>query len=256
MPLFFLDGCGPRVEVATKKFLDKIDDALGKMDVQKAEIDAGIKAAKQGVDGVRKAKIRAQVQLDQIEEKVKPYEEKMAQCDQTLVKLRDLIKADKPAEIAGKTYSVDELKGIGSKVIQARKDAENQINGFKTARENMQKLVASLNKSQQGYESKIANLQSQIAKLEAEMTAAKALKEASASMGDKDATLTGNLEELEKKIATLSTDVRVTLAGESEPWSVDKTDKAINDVDSFIQASQKPNDVVAEIDKILGPAKK
>ena len=40
------DGTKARVEVAKKHVLEKLDDMLGKMDVQKAEIDNGIKSAK------------------------------------------------------------------------------------------------------------------------------------------------------------------------------------------------------------------
>jgi phage shock protein A len=258
--LFFTSGCGgPRGEVAQKKMLDHLDDLLGKIDVQKAEIDGGIKAAKQGVEGIRKAKIKAQIQLEQIEqidEKLKPFEEKIGRCDHTLARLRDLIKADMPADIAGKSFSVADLNEMANKVIQARKDADSQIAGFKTARQNMQKLVADLTKTQHGFDARIANLQSQVAKLDAEMTAAKALKQASATMGDGTSTLASNLDDLEKKIATLAADVRGELQGEAARWSETKTDKSIDDVDAFIRDAQNSADTLAEIDRILGAAKK
>ena len=249
-------GCGSRGEVAKKKVLDRLDDMLGKMDVQRQEIDDGMKATKKAVEGVRKARITAQVKLDQIDEKVKPHEEKLAQCDQTLVRLRDLLKADQPADIAGKSYSVADLKDMAGKVIQARKDAEKQIDGFKIARDSMKKVVGDLSKQQQVLETRLTSLQGQVAKLDAEMSAAKAMKQASASMGDKDATLAANLDSLEEKVASLSGDVRAELQSESEKWSEAKTDKAISDVDAFIRDSQRPTDTVAEIDRILGPAKK
>ena len=258
--VYFLPGCGDankaRVDVAKKKLLDQLDDSLGKMDVQKAEIDNGIKSAKKAADGVRKAKVRAQVTLDQLDEKARPFEEKVAHCDQTLMKLRDALAADMPATFAGKMYTVDELKEMAAKVIAARKEAEAQINGFKSARETMSKQVAMLTKTQQGIEAKIANLQTQMAKLDSEIVAAKAMKQASAAMGDADSTLADNLDELEKKIATLSADAKTELAVETDRWSSTPTEKAISDVDAFIRDSQKPADTVAEIDKILGPAKK
>jgi hypothetical protein len=88
------------------------------------------------------------------------------------------------------------------------------------------------------------------------MVAAKAMKEASASMGEGDASMAANLDQLEQKIAGLSADVRVQLQGEEEKFQVNKADKAISDVDAFIRDSQKPSDRLAEIDKILGPSKK
>ena len=71
--------------------------------------------------------------------------------------------------------------------------------------------MATLAKQQQALETRLTSLQGQVAKLDAEMAAAKAMKEASASMGDKDATLAANLDNLEEKVACLSGDVRAEL---------------------------------------------
>jgi septal ring factor EnvC (AmiA/AmiB activator) len=255
-----LYGCGDtgkaRVEVAKKKVLDQIDDALGKMDVQKAEIDTGIKAAKKAVGEIRKAKHQAQAQLELIDEKVRPHQEKLTRYDDSLAKLRDVIKADTPADIAGKTYSVAELKAMAGQVLQARKECEEKIKGFDAARTNMRNVVAALAKKQDDLEARVVRLEAMHAKLEAEMAAAKAMKKASAAMGDSDATLGENLDELEKKMAALSGDVRAELAGESEKLTATGTDKSVSEVDAFLKATQSPVDPVAEIDKILGPAKK
>jgi len=257
--VYLLPGCSDankaRVQVAQKKIFDRIDDALGKMDVQKAEIDNGIKSAKQAADGVRKTKVRADVALRQLNDKILPFEERISQCDQTLMKLRDALAADMPVTIAGKTYSVAELKEMAGKVIVARKEAETQINGFKSAREAMTKQVALLTKTQQGIEAKIAGLQSQMVKLDSEIVAAKAMKQASAAMGDADSSLADNLNELERKIATLSADAQSELALETDRWNAANADKAISDVDAFIRDSQKSSDTVAEIDRILGGKK-
>ena len=256
----FIPGCGDaakaRVDVAKKKLVEQLDDALGKMDVQKAEIDNGIKSAKQAADGVRKAKIKAQVSLDQLDEKVRPHQDKIAKCDETLAKLRDSIKADIPADFGGKTYTVVELKDMAGKVINSRKECEDQVKGFETARQNMQNVVATISKQQQELEARITKLQAANSKLDAEMSAAKAMKQASSTMGDGSSTLTENLDELEKKLASLSADVRGELAGESEKWSPAGAEKAIGDVDAFIKSAQTPSDPVAEIDRILGPGKK
>ena len=254
-----IPGCGDagkaRVDVATKKVFDQIDEALGKMDVQKAEIDNGIKTAKLAVDGVRKAKIKAQVSLDQLDEKVRPHQDKIAKCDETLAKLRDAIKADVPADFGGKTYTVVELKDMAGKVISSRKECEDQVKGFETARQNMQNVVATISKQQQELEARITKLQATNSKLDAEMAAAKAMKQASSTMGDGTMSLMENLDELEAKLASLSADVQGELAGESEKWSSAGTDQAINDVDAFIKSAQTPSDPVAEIDRILGPGK-
>lgn len=254
--LVCLPGCSDstqaRVDVAARKLVDKLDDALGKLDVQKAEIDNGIKSAKLAVDGVRKAKIKAQVSLGQLDEKVRPHQDNVAKCDETLAKLRDAIKADKPADFGGKTYSIDDLKGIAGKVIQARKASEDKVKGFDTARQSLQNVVTTFSNRQQELETRISNLQSTNSKLDAEMAAVKAMKQASSTMGDGSMSLMENLDELEAKLASLSADVQGELAGESEKWSSAGADSDLSDVDAFINAAQTPSDPVAEIDQILG----
>lgn len=248
---------GPnRAQVAKNRVLDKIDDMLGKMEVQKAEIDTGIKSAKKAVGEIRKAKYQAQAELDLIDEKVRPHQDKVARCDEALVKLRDLIKADTTAEFAGKPYTVVELKGVAGKLIDARKECDEKIKGFDTARTSMKGVVATITKKQEDLEARVAKLEVAKVKLDAEYGAALAMKKASAAMGDSDATLGENLDELEKKMAALSGNVKAELAGESEKLAATGTDKTLSEVDAFLKASSSSGDTVGEIDKILGPAKK
>lgn len=195
---------GPnRAQVAKDKVLGKIDDMLGKMDVQKAEIDAGLKSAKQAVAEIRRAKHQAQAQLDLIDEKVRPHQENKARHDEALAKLRDAINADKPADFAGKSYSVAELKGMAGKFLQARKESEEKIKGFDAARTNMRNVVATISKKQEDLETRIVRLEATHAKLDAEMVAARAMKKASEAMGDSGATLGENLDELVAKLREL-----------------------------------------------------
>jgi chromosome segregation ATPase len=236
--------------------LDQIDGMLGKMDVQKAEIEAGLKSARKASGELRRAKHQAQAQLDLIEEKVRPHQDKMARCDDSLAKLRDLIKGDTPADFAGKSYSVTDLKDMAGKLLTARKECEEKVKGFDTAKANMRNVVATIAKRQDDLDARIARLDAMNAKLDAEMAAARAMKKASAAMGDSDATLGENLDELERKMTVLSGDVRAELAGESEKLAAGGTDRAVSEVDAFLKASASPGDTVGEIDRILGPAKK
>jgi chromosome segregation ATPase len=248
---------GPnRAQVAKDKVLGKIDDMLGKMDGQKAEIDNGIKSAKQAVGEIRKAKYQAQAQLDLIDEKLRPHQGRMAACDERLGQLRDLIKADKPVEFAGKTYTIAELKGVAGKLIDARKESDEKVKGFDTARTSMKGVVATITKKQEDLEARVAKLEEAKVKLDAEYSAALAMKKASAAMGDSDATLGENLDELEKKMAALSGNVKAELAGESEKLATTGTDRTVSEVDAFLKASSSSGDTVGEIDRILGPAKK
>jgi chromosome segregation ATPase len=248
-------GCGARGEVAKEKLLKKLDSMLGTLDVQRKEIEISMKGLNDGIAGIRKAKIKAQVKLEQLDEKTQPSQDRIAQCDKTLANLRDMLKADQPAEIAGKTYQPAELKSMADKVIQERKKAETQIAGFKKSQDALKKVITDLEKKQSEYEAHQTRLQGQLATLDAELVAAKALKDASASMGDGDATLADNINKLEDKIAALKGDVRAELLTEDQKWSETATMKRINDVDTVIAATQGSGDTLAEIDRILGGKK-
>lgn len=248
-------GCGPRAEVAKKKLLDKIDDFLGKMDVQRAEVEESMTGLQKGIAGIRKAKVQTQVKIEQVEAKTQPYQDKIKQYDQSLVTLRDALRSGQPAEFAGKTYSQTDLNAMADKIIKARKEATQRIDGFRTAKDNLEKLVADLEAKQRTFEDHYERLKAQVAKIDAEIVAAKAMKEASAAMGDGDATLADNLAKLEDKIAALSGEVRTNLMTESAKWNESAVTKQVNEVDAFIAATQSSGSTVDEIDRILGQRK-
>ncbi len=77
-------GCGARMEVAKEKIQAKIDSILGTMDVKRKEIEISVANLKEGIAGLRKAKIKAQVCDDQIHRQAKPQEEKLATMDAAL----------------------------------------------------------------------------------------------------------------------------------------------------------------------------
>ena len=66
--------------------------------------------SREGLAGLRKAKITAQVQLDQINRKVHAVEDRLSPLDDTLKTLRDHLKSGMVVEIAGRSYTQDELK--------------------------------------------------------------------------------------------------------------------------------------------------
>lgn len=84
---------------------------------------------KTALDGIRKAKIKAQVRSDQIQQNLAPTEERIAAIDRTLGTLRPHLTApaSQPVEIGGKSYSQQELKDIAAKVMSLRRTCERQI---------------------------------------------------------------------------------------------------------------------------------
>ena len=69
---------GARGDVARKKVLNQIDKWLGESDVQRAEIDRGIKGMEEAVDNLTDSKIRARVQADRLAADIKGNKQKTA----------------------------------------------------------------------------------------------------------------------------------------------------------------------------------
>jgi len=244
-------GCGARAEVAKEKLLTKIDSILGEMDVKRKQIEASVDAFKEGIDGLRKAKIKAQVKQDQIARQVAPLEQKLKELDTSLGTLRDHLASGEGAEIGGKVYSPDELTTMGDKLLTARKELVDQITGYERSKESLQKVVDSLERKQTEYQQRLARLESQIAEIDSKTVALKAMKDASAAMGESEKSMAENVGDLEEKVNDLYADVEVELLTEDEKWNADETTAEIDAVDAFITATQDPTDTLAEIDKIL-----
>jgi chromosome segregation ATPase len=248
-------GCDARTEVAKGKLLAKIDSMLGEMDVKRKEIELSVNAFKEGTDGLRKAKIKAQVKQDQIKRQAAPLEEKRKSVDTTLAKLRDHLASGKSADIGGKTYSPEELKTMADKVIQARKELVGRLDGYQKSQASLQKVVDLLERKLNDYQQRLSRLESQIAEIDSKAIALKAMKDASAAMGESEKTLATNIDNLEAKVNDLYADMDAELLGEDEKWNEMETTKEIDAVDAFIDATQEPTDTLSEIDKILAGEK-
>jgi chromosome segregation ATPase len=244
-------GCGARTEVAKDKVLAKIDSLLGSMDVKRKEIELSMKGLKDGVDGIRKAKIKAQVKHDQIQRQIDPVAGRIKSVDTTLKKLREHLASEQSVEIGGKTYSPKELTEMANKVIQARKDLAAQQEGLQKSQTSLKKVVSTLEKKQQDYQQSLTRLEAQIAEIDSKVVALKAMKDASAAMGDSEESLAENVANLEGKVNDLYAEVESELIGEDARWDAAATEKQINSVEAFIKATQDSTDTISEIDKIL-----
>jgi hypothetical protein len=134
-------GCGARVEVAKDKIQARIDSILGTMDVKRKEIEISVANLKEGIDGLRRAKIKAQVCDDQIHRQAKPQEEKLSDMDSALKILKGHLQTGKPVEIAGKTYSQAELKDMAARIMEARKACAGQLAGLHESQGRLQKVA-------------------------------------------------------------------------------------------------------------------
>lgn len=140
----FVHGCGARVEVAKARVKERIDSLLGTLDVKRKEIEIGMKGLTKGINGLRRAKIKAQVSGEQIGRQAKPHEGKLASMDVALKTLRGHLEAAGPVEIAGRNYSPQEIHDMTERVLQARKATAAQVEAFHESQSRLAKVVSTL----------------------------------------------------------------------------------------------------------------
>jgi peptidoglycan hydrolase CwlO-like protein len=245
-------GCGPRAQVAKDKMMDQIDQLLGKTEVQRKEAQNGIDDMKKAIDKLLEGKVKAKVQSDQLADQLKTIDDKISDAKTTLATLQEYIKADKPREIAGKTYSPDDLNKLAKRVIEAEKNLETQRTGVQHAKEILDTAVTTLDARQREGQERLEALNSKLKEVDAEMVALKSLKDAAAVMGDTDTTLADKFADSEKKVNDLQVSVKTQLKMDEEKWNAANASKEVDDASKIVADVKGPQDTLNEIDKILG----
>ena len=246
-------GRGARIEVAKDKIQAKIDSILGSMDVKRKEIEISVANLKDGINGLRKAKIKAQVSDDQIHRQAKPQEEKLANMDAALETIKGHLQTGKVVEIAGKTYNPAELKDMAERVMEARKACAGQLAGLHESEARLQKVASTLERRQHDTEARLATIEGQLAVIDSNRIALTAMQQSSAVLGESDTTLAKSLDKVQDKVNSLHVDVEVDLRCEDEKWAeTEAATKEIDSVDATVNRLHGSHDTVAEIDKILG----
>jgi len=244
-------GCGARMEVAKDKVKEKIDSLLGSMDVKRKEIEISVNGMKEGINSLRKAKIKVQVSNEQIQREAQPLEERLGNTDSALQKLRGHLEASEPVEIAGKTYNQEELKDLADRILRARKVCVGQLDGFHSAETRLNKVASTLERKQQDIQTHLTDIEGQLVVIDSNRIALVAMQQSAEAMGENDSSLAQSLDHLQKKVNALYVDIEVGLRTEDAKWAEDLATNEIDATENLVTGLQNPSDTIAEIDQIL-----
>jgi len=243
-------GCEARIQVAKERIKEQIDSLLGSMDVKRKEIEISVNGMKEGINNLRKAKIRVQVINEQIQREARPLEERLVNTDSALQTLRGHFEASEPVEIAGKTYRQEELKDLAERILRARKVCVGQLDGFHSAETRLNKVATTLERKQQDLQQHLTDIEGQLVVIDSNRIALVAMQQSAEAMGN-DASLAQSLDHLQKKVTALYTDIEVGLRTEDAKWAEDLATTEIDATQSLVAGLQNPHDTIAEIDQIL-----
>lgn len=254
-----LAGCGARVEVVKEKVLGQIDALLGKMDVERKQIELAMKGLQTGVEGIRKAKIKAKVKRDQVKEETTSIEAQVVKVDTVLKVIRPHLESKDTSEvsidISGTKYTPAEIRSTAEKLIGERKKLSDKLSSVKTVENTLDQTTNALEKQQNDYQEKIKKFEAKISQIDAQSIALKAKKEAAAAMAMGDDNLAASVKSLEDKVNVLLAEGMADLQAENEKWNETMANKEIDNLDATISKFRTSSDTASEIDKILGGKK-
>ncbi len=249
-------GCGGRVDVVKDKILGQIDSLLGKMDVERKQIDIAMKGLGTGIDGIRKAKIKAKVKRDQIKDEVTGVESQIAKVDSVLKVIRPHLEAKDPVEIAGTKYTPAQVKETATKLLAERKQLSDKLVAIKTVETSLDQTATALENQQTGYQQKLQKLETQVTQLDAQGVALKAKREAATAMAVGDDSMSSSVKSLQDKVNGLLAETTADFQLENEKWNEAASNKDLDSLDATLAKFKSSNETGSEIDKILGTTKK
>ncbi|MEY4566766.1 MAG: hypothetical protein RLY14_1736 [Planctomycetota bacterium] len=239
-----------RAEVAREKLTAKIDSFLGDIDVKRKEIEQGTKGLRDGVTHLRKAKVKAEVQSEQLDRRIAPVKDKLNNIDTVLKTLRERLSSNSVTEIAGVRYQPDELKRLTQQLLDDRHRYATELEGYHKSQDQLQTVVNTLGRKQSEYEGRLATIDNQVALIESRRTALSAMKDAAETMEGSDDSFTESVASLEHKVSDLYADIEAELAAENARWS-NNSSNASDQLDKIIASAQGSEDLIARIDKTL-----
>ena len=116
-------------------------------------------------------------------------------------------------------------------VLSARKPCAGQLEAFHQARDRLKKVATTLETKQQEAQTRLADIETQVAVIDANRIALTAMQRSAEAMGEDNGSLAKGLDRLQEKVHSLFADVETELRIEDDRWAADAT-KEINSVDS------------------------
>lgn len=245
-------GCGPRAEVLKDKVMDQIDALIGKTEIKEKKVEQMMADIEKAFQPLTEGKIKAKVEASQLEKKISDTEQKIADAEASLKTLQGYLSQDQPVELAGKTYSKDELKGQANKVIQAHKALASEVAAMKGAKAKLERSAAELDERINSGKQQLTTLKSQHKQIQTYLVSLNAQKKARSVAGQGDTTLAANFENLQKEMNELDADIQTQLGVEDERWKQVTATNNVDEVSKFISDTKGAEDTLSEIDKILG----
>lgn len=246
---------GARGDVAKKKVLKQLDSWLGESEVQRQEIENGIKGMDVAIDKLSTAKIKARLNADSLSKQVKANQEQLTKSKETLTKISaDLKKFDTETSYSvsygDKKYTKkDDLDKMAKKVLDYHRSLAEETKKMEGRLETFEQTASTLEARHDEAKKKLKEMQNKLKELDAKIDMVKAQKEAAEALNESDKSFADSIKGIEEKIKNLDASTETAVRKEAEKWNEMSAKTEVEDATKIINSSK---DTSAEIDALLG----
>lgn len=244
-----------RGEVVKKKVLNHIDQWLGESDVQRAEIERGIRGLDEGIVKLSDARIKSQVQAELLSKELTVNRKKIEESRETLAKLR----TDLQAFDSNPTFTVSygstsytnkaHLERMANKVIDFHKTLVSQTESMEKRLQAYEMTAKTLEAREEEGKKRLTSMRNKLKELDAKIELVKAQKAAAETLSDSDKTFADNIAAIEEKLKNLDINTETAVRREDEKWKELVANAEVEDASKLITNSKS---TINEIDTLLG----
>lgn len=249
---WLLGGFGARGAVVQENVLKRIDALIGESEVKRQKVEEGVANWQKALQPLAEGKIKAKVEADQLQRKIDEVQRKIADAEASLKTIQEYLTEGKPVELAGRTYTPEDLNVQARKVIDAHKTLTAEVKSMKEAHAKLLARADSLAQKHDEAKRQLATLKSQVTQIDTNIASLNSMKAARQAAGDGGVTLAKNFDKLQSDINDLDAQIQTEIGIEDEMWLEVSAASDVDDVSRFIGATKGAEDTLSEINSILG----
>jgi chromosome segregation ATPase len=246
---------GARGDVAKKKVLGQIDKWLGESEIQRAEIERGIKGLNEAVGKLNEASVKSRVQADRLSRELKVNKAKIEESKVSLKRLGDdLKKFDTESKYSvsygTKTYTKkDDLEKMANTVIDYHKSLVAQTDTMEKRLETYESTAATLETRTNDAKKKLVEMKNQLKEIDNKIELAKAQREAAEALSETDKSFADSVKGIEENIKNLDISTETAVRVEDAKWKDLTAKTEVEDASAIINKTKSTS---SEIDALLG----
>lgn len=246
-------GCGPRAKVAGQKIMDKIDAALGELDIKRQSIADKMKEVQGQMDQVKKGLYSTEARLEVLGRKKTKSEEVITDIKSKLIEMDKLVNEvneseDKSIVRNDKTYTAQEVDNAAKQIIKDFELEQTKLGGLNTAYEALKDSVSFLKDQKEKSTALMTELEQKLAVIDSKQDALDTVR--------KNTILAGNNDSISESLAKLSEEIEELEIGVTADWNIqkDKMDEISNkstDIDDMLSTPDNLESTSAKIQELL-----